>query len=78
MVTRHTGDGASLFGDRLSNSSAPKAYGTGRQCQERGCSVLLSRYNRTDRCGRHESAFFISGHPPLPETDPVPSLPVAS
>jgi hypothetical protein len=78
MVTRHTGDGGSLFGDRMTNSSAPKAYGTGRRCREGGCSVLLSRYNSTDWCARHESGFFFRKHPPLPETDPAPSLPVAS
>jgi hypothetical protein len=78
MVTRHGNEGASLFGDRMSNSSAPKAYGTGRRCQADGCRVLLSRYNSTDWCARHESTFFISKHPPLPDADGKPTYPVAS
>jgi len=59
MVARHDIGGASRFGDGLSNSSAPTAYPLGRQCQEEGCGVLLSRYNSTDWCARHESSFSI-------------------
>jgi hypothetical protein len=77
-MIRHNGTGASLLGDPLTNSSAPRACGTGGQHQESGFSVLLSRYDSTDWCARHGSAFFIGAHPPLPETDPVASLPVAS
>lgn len=77
MVSRHTGDGSSFFGNRMTNSSAPKAYGTGRRCREGGCGVLLPRYRSTHWCTRHESGFFFRKHPPLPDTDPAPSLRVA-
>jgi len=28
--------------------------GAGRTCAEDGCDTVLSRYNKTDRCGVHE------------------------
>jgi hypothetical protein len=31
----------------------PKTYGEGRVCATEGCSTLLSRYNRGDRCFPH-------------------------
>jgi hypothetical protein len=55
MVTAHAAERASRYGERLSNSAAPQTFGTGRQCKEGGCQVLLSRYNPTPWCARHES-----------------------
>ena len=78
MVTRHNSDGAPLFGDRMTDSSVPRAYGTGRRCEADGCRVLLSRYNSTDWCAGHESTYFISKHPPLPDAERDPTYPVAS
>ena len=72
MVTRHHVDGTSLLGERLTSGSAPKAYELGRQCQESGCGVLLSRYNSTDWCARHEGALSVNGRPPPGESDPSP------
>jgi hypothetical protein len=73
MMTKHTGDGSPLFGARLASGSAPKAYSLGRKCQESDCGEMLSRYNSTKWCARHESAVFLSKHPPLRETKRVHS-----
>jgi len=78
MVTNHRNDASAIFGERMSNTAAAKDYGVGRRCSEGGCQVLLSRYNSTEWCAHHESGYFARRNPPLPGTDPAPSLPMAS
>jgi hypothetical protein len=34
----------------------PKSYGSERVCATDGCTVRLSRYNRSDRCFNHAPA----------------------
>jgi hypothetical protein len=74
MTTLHTSATAARSGERLSNSSAPREYGTGRHCDEDGCGVLLSRYNSTKWCARHESSWFTKHHPPLTDATRIPPV----
>ena len=36
----------------------PKQYEAGRVCEEDGCTVRLSRYNKKDKCFNHQELTF--------------------
>ncbi len=55
MVERRAVEDGSMLAERLSGSTPPENYGTGRVCVEPECQVRLSRYNSTDWCAVHES-----------------------
>jgi hypothetical protein len=55
--------------DRLTSYGRPsnKRLDTakaGRTCAEDKCETVLSRYNKTERCGVHETTYVVgTGHP---------------
>jgi len=55
VVERRVVEDKSFQGERLSGSTPPESFGTGRVCIEPDCQVRLSRYNSTDWCALHES-----------------------
>jgi hypothetical protein len=41
-----------------------QTYGTGRTCDEDGCTTRLSMYNKFDKCNQHKGVHFprLRGH----------------
>jgi hypothetical protein len=52
---------------QVAGRRAAKVYDEGRRCGHPGCTTIISKYNRHERCWRH--------YQPVPRPAQVPSSP---